>query len=56
MFLKYLQILFVLIILKSSLCQNFLKPIFGYKNYTEAELGNVNIMISSPHSGLLKPV
>jgi hypothetical protein len=27
----------------------------GYKNYTEMHLGNVNILISIPHDGWLRP-
>ena len=27
----------------------------GYKGYTQLELGNVNILISVPHDGILKP-
>ncbi|CAF0795964.1 unnamed protein product [Brachionus calyciflorus] len=29
--------------------------IYGYKNYTELELGDVNILISVPHDGYLRP-
>jgi hypothetical protein len=31
------------------------RVIYGYKNYTEIELGNVNILISVPHNGVLRP-
>ena len=27
----------------------------GYKNYTQLEMGNINILISIPHDGSLKP-
>jgi hypothetical protein len=28
----------------------------GYKNYTQLSLGNINIIISAPHGGSLRPV
>jgi hypothetical protein len=30
--------------------------LFGHKNYIELELGNVNILLSVPHDGPLRPV
>lgn len=33
-----------------------MRIIYGHKKYTELELGNVNIMLSVPHNGILKPV
>ena len=29
--------------------------IYGHKKYTELELGNVNILLSVPHNGTLRP-
>lgn len=29
--------------------------VYGYKNYTELEIGNLNILLSVPHDGLLRP-
>ena len=31
------------------------KIIDGYKNYTQLEIGNINLLISIPHDGLLRP-
>lgn len=31
------------------------QTLFGFKNYIEWEKGNINIIISSPHDGYLKP-
>ena len=30
--------------------------VLGYKGYTELELGNINILLSVPHDGALRPV
>lgn len=32
------------------------RVVYGYKGYTELELGNVNLLISVPHDGSLRPV
>ena len=31
------------------------KIIDGYKNYTQLEIGNINLLISIPHEGYLRP-
>lgn len=31
------------------------KFVYGYKNYTELEIGNLNILLSVPHDGSLRP-
>lgn len=30
--------------------------IYGHNKYTQIELGNINILISVPHDGFLRPV
>ncbi len=29
--------------------------LFGYKGYTEFEFGNINVLLSVPHDGALRP-
>jgi hypothetical protein len=39
----------------SSIAQSSGTLIYGYKNYTVLEVGNINLLLSIPHDGNLKP-
>ena len=51
-----MMILFALFLLNSYQCLDMLTPMYGLKNYTQFQQGNINIMISVPHNGYLTPV
>ena len=48
--------LFSMLTMRYSNCLDLpINTINGYKNYTQLEMGNINILISIPHDGSLKP-
>jgi hypothetical protein len=47
--------LFVLIFVICKFKENAAQVVFGYKNYTEFELGNINILITVSHDGWMEP-
>jgi hypothetical protein len=57
-YLKRLELLFSVILalqISSSTSQSAGTLIYGYKNYTVLEVGNINLLLSIPHDGNLKP-
>ena len=58
LFLKIALMLSVASLAKMDYSNKFELPvnvINGYKNYTQLEVGNINLLISVPHDGYLKP-
>ena len=47
--------LFLAYACQSSIAQSSGTIIYGYKNYTVLEVGNINHLLSIPHDGNLKP-
>ena len=52
--LNYFHLILV-VILKLILNENQMNCLHGFKGYTQLELGNINILISVPHDGYLRP-
>ncbi len=57
-YLKRVELLFSVIFafqISSSMSQSAGTVIYGTKNYTVLEVGNINLLLSIPHDGNLKP-